>query len=146
MSTSAPPPKWAFFRRIRLPPSVRLPLSVISWLPVAIFFFDNIYHVSWVTGRSMYPTFLPDSNAGSRDLILLRKWGAKNNLQRGEVVVYRSPVNPEVTAVKRIVAVEGDLVATKQPFPESEVVIPRNHVWVEGDDIHSHDSNHFGAV
>ncbi|EPS43472.1 hypothetical protein H072_2520 [Dactylellina haptotyla CBS 200.50] len=142
-----PPSRWAFLRRgMHLPASVKLSLGVLSWLPVAIFFFDNVYHISWVSGRSMYPTFLPDSNAGMRDLILLKKWNAKNNLKRGEVVVYRSPVDPEVTAIKRVVGLEGDVVLTKKPFPVSEVVVPRNHVWVEGDDIHSHDSNHFGAI
>ncbi|KAF3918690.1 hypothetical protein AA313_de0207061 [Arthrobotrys entomopaga] len=132
----------------RLSPPIKLTLGIISWLPVAIFFFDNIYHISWVSGRSMYPTFLPDSNAGTRDLILLKKWNARYNLKRGEVVVYRSPVNPEVTAIKRIVGVEGDVVFPKPPFPGAAggVVVPRNHVWVEGDDIHSHDSNHFGAI
>ncbi|KAJ6257045.1 hypothetical protein Dda_7929 [Drechslerella dactyloides] len=136
-------------RLSRLPslsPPLKLALGVLSWLPVAIFFFDNVYHVSWVSGRSMYPTFLPDSNAGARDLVLLKKWNAKKNLHRGEVVVYRSPTDPEITAIKRIVGLEGDVVATKAPFPLGEVVVPRNHVWVEGDDIHSHDSNHFGAV
>ncbi|KAK6343303.1 hypothetical protein TWF730_010895 [Orbilia blumenaviensis] len=148
---AAPPPtpsRWASILRhgIQLPLAAKVSIGVLSWLPVAVFFFDNVYHVSWVSGRSMYPTFLPDSNAGARDLILLKKWNAKKDLKRGEVVVYRSPVDPEVTAIKRIVGLEGDIVMTKKPFPLDEVVIPRNHVWVEGDDIHSHDSNHFGAI
>lgn len=61
-------------------------------------------------------------------------------------MVYRSPVDPEITAIKRIVGLQGDVVFTKKPFPLDEVVVPRNHVWVEGDDVHSHDSNHFGAI
>ncbi|KAK6336679.1 hypothetical protein TWF718_009471 [Orbilia javanica] len=140
------PPKGWGTRPLRLPFAAKVSLGVLSWLPVAIFFFDNVYHVSWVSGRSMYPTFLPDSNAGMRDLILLKKWNAKKDLKRGEVVVYRSPVDPEITAIKRIVGLQGDVVFTKKPFPLDEVVVPRNHVWVEGDDIHSHDSNHFGAI
>ncbi|KAF3904717.1 hypothetical protein ABW20_dc0100159 [Dactylellina cionopaga] len=143
---SSPGSNFKSFRFPKLSQPVKISLGVLSWLPVAIFFFDNIYHVSWVSGRSMYPTFLPDSNAGVRDLILLKKWNAKKDLRRGEVVVYRSPVDPEITAIKRVVGLEGDVVITKQPFPLGEVVIPRNHVWVEGDDIHSHDSNHFGAI
>ncbi|KAK6512772.1 hypothetical protein TWF506_008939 [Arthrobotrys conoides] len=139
-------PKWRGIRPLKLPLAAKVSLGVLSWLPVAIFFFDNVYHVSWVSGRSMYPTFLPDSNAGMRDLILLKKWNAKKDLKRGEIVVYRSPVDPEITAIKRIVGLQGDVVFTKKPFPLDEVVVPRNHVWVEGDDIHSHDSNHFGAI
>ncbi|KAF3128891.1 hypothetical protein TWF594_011220 [Orbilia oligospora] len=147
MSTTGQlPPKWRGIRPLKLPLAAKVSLGVLSWLPVAIFFFDNVYHVSWVSGRSMYPTFLPDSNAGMRDLILLKKWNAKKDLKRGEIVVYRSPVDPEITAIKRIVGLQGDIVFTKKPFPLDEVVVPRNHVWVEGDDIHSHDSNHFGAI
>ncbi|KAF3161391.1 hypothetical protein TWF751_011370 [Orbilia oligospora] len=147
MSTTGQlPPKWRGIRPLKIPLAAKVSLGVLSWLPVAIFFFDNVYHVSWVSGRSMYPTFLPDSNAGMRDLILLKKWNAKKDLKRGEIVVYRSPVDPEITAIKRIVGLQGDIVFTKKPFPLDEVVVPRNHVWVEGDDIHSHDSNHFGAI
>ncbi|KAF3289730.1 hypothetical protein TWF970_003490 [Orbilia oligospora] len=147
MSTTGQlPPKWRGIRPLKLTLAAKVSLGVLSWLPVAIFFFDNVYHVSWVSGRSMYPTFLPDSNAGMRDLILLKKWNAKKDLKRGEIVVYRSPVDPEITAIKRIVGLQGDIVFTKKPFPSDEVVVPRNHVWVEGDDIHSHDSNHFGAI
>jgi inner membrane protease subunit 2 len=34
--------------------------------------------------------------------------------------------------VKRILAMEGDIVKTLPPYPDREVHIPQGHVWVEG--------------
>jgi inner membrane protease subunit 2 len=68
--------------------------------------------------------------------------------------------------VKRIIAVEGDIIKTLPPYPEAEVRIPQGHVWVEGchltainslvilfmvalqgdHDFRSNDSNRFGPV
>jgi len=61
----------------------------------------------------------------------------------------RSPSNPEVLAVKRVLAVGGDIVITRAPCPISTVEIPPDHVWVEGDNkdgMKSMDSNHYGPI
>lgn len=44
----------------------------------------------------------------------------------------RSPINPKILLVKRIVALAGDIVTTLPPYPDKEVTIPPGHVWVEG--------------
>ena len=62
---------------------------------------------------------------------------------------YRSPYNPEHMIVKRIIALEGDEVRTKRPYPMESAVVPTGHVWVEGehpDDRRSLDSNTYGPV
>ncbi|OAQ68915.2 hypothetical protein VFPPC_05072 [Pochonia chlamydosporia 170] len=61
---------------------------------------------------------------------------------------YRSPFHPEVIAVKRVVAVEGDVVRTQKPYPVPTVKIPQGHVWVVGDGPpgSSLDSNTYGPV
>ena len=42
---------------------------------------------------------------------------------------------------------EGDVVETRPTYPERNVVVPQNHVWVEGDEaFHSRDSNTYGPV
>lgn len=77
----------------------------------------------------------------------LPKWEVK----RGEVIVFRSPTNPEKLAVKRVVGVPGDIV---KPLPgysggEEPIVIPFNHIWVEGDANSrdkSVDSNWYGPI
>jgi len=34
--------------------------------------------------------------------------------------------------VKRILALEGDVVKTLPPYLDQEIVVPEGHVWVEG--------------
>ena len=34
--------------------------------------------------------------------------------------------------VKRILALEGDIVKTLPPYPDQEIVVPEGYVWVEG--------------
>uniref|UniRef100_A0A6I8PLX1 Mitochondrial inner membrane protease subunit 2 n=1 Tax=Ornithorhynchus anatinus TaxID=9258 RepID=A0A6I8PLX1_ORNAN len=60
--------------------------------------------------------------------------------------INRSPKNPEQKIIKRVIALEGDIIKTmghKNRF----VKVPRGHIWVEGDHHgHSFDSNTFGPV
>lgn len=61
----------------------------------------------------------------------------------------RSPYNPEVISVKRVIALEGDLVYTRAPYPLPIAEIPSGHIWVEGDNedgTKTLDSNHYGPI
>ena len=53
-------------------------------------------------------------------------------------------------AIKRVVALAGDTVETKKPYPFPEEIVPVGHVWVEGEhpesDRWSNDSNFYGPV
>ena len=53
-------------------------------------------------------------------------------------------------AVKRIIALEGDTVVTKPPYPRYEQKVPQGHVWLEGEhpdgNRSSNDSNTYGPV
>ncbi|KAL1790224.1 mitochondrial inner membrane protease subunit 2 [Sigmodon hispidus] len=58
----------------------------------------------------------------------------------------RSPKNPEQKIIKRVIALEGDIVRTIG-HKNRLVKVPRGHIWVEGDHHgHSFDSNSFGPV
>ncbi|MCJ1481917.1 hypothetical protein MMC06_002078 [Schaereria dolodes] len=51
--------------------------------------------------------------------------------------------------VKRIIALEGDEVVTRAPYPFARETVPFGHVWVEGEhpeDRMSLDSNTYGPV
>lgn len=57
-----------------------------------------------------------------------------------------SPKNPEQKIIKRVIALEGDIVKT-MGHKNRYVKVPRGHIWVEGDHHgHSFDSNSFGPV
>ena len=78
---------------------------------------------------------------------------------------HRSPQECGKLLVKRLIALPGDKVAslkpiltspalsdtnqvkTLPPYPDTEVIIPEGHGWLEGDaPFNSEDSNHFGPV
>ncbi|XP_010078525.1 PREDICTED: mitochondrial inner membrane protease subunit 2-like, partial [Pterocles gutturalis] len=56
----------------------------------------------------------------------------------------RSPRNPEQKIIKRVIALEGDIIKTIG-YKKKYVKVPHGHIWVEGDHHgHSFDSNAFG--
>lgn len=113
------------------------------------------------------PNSLSDTEVNDkRDTLLVQKWSpnewrrkraARRHLmdvgkyERGQLVVYRTPHNPDRIGVKRIVAIPGDRVIPLPGYPggTDPVVVPYNHLWLEGDVNNrdkSLDSNWFGPV
>jgi len=85
--------------------------------------------------------------------MLLRMLGLpKRKIERGQIVVYYTPHDPETIAVKRVVGIPGDRVKPLLGYPGGDdegIVIPYNHIWVEGDANSrekSIDSNYFGPI
>ncbi|CZS91949.1 related to IMP2-mitochondrial inner membrane protease subunit [Rhynchosporium agropyri] len=126
------------------------PIRLLPWIPAIIFSNDHVIDVVWINGPSMYPFLNPSFNENlSKDVCLNYKWNPRKNLGRGMIISYQSPAHPEVQVVKRIIAMEGDLVTTRAPCPVPTVRVPANHVWVEGDNEDSGktlDSNTFGPI
>jgi signal peptidase I len=120
-------------------------------------FFHDIASFADIQGDSMYPTL----NGGS-NYLLIQKWQAQNTLKVGDVIILRSPVDPEVLLVKRLIGLNGQVIPvpvdTNSIHPEvfahnpnvslsKPLVIPPGHMWLEGDNLpYSIDSRHFGAV
>ncbi|KAG6009118.1 hypothetical protein E4U21_003187 [Claviceps maximensis] len=122
-------------------------VGIATWLPVVAWFNLHVAELTLVEGPSMYPFMNEDKDSTlRRDVVLDYKVSPQKGLERGMIVT--SPVHPEVIAVKRVVALEGDIVRTKAPYPVSTVRIPEGHVWVEGDGRRgsSLDSNTYGPV
>ncbi|KAJ7742480.1 peptidase S24/S26A/S26B/S26C [Mycena maculata] len=120
---------------------------VLYWLPTTILLTD-FYTLKQVNGRSMQPTLNPNESLLWRDVAIFDRFSI-HTLQcyrRGDIVALKSPHNAKHELVKRISAVEGDIVRTLPPYPEPEVRVPKGHIWVEGDAFHSQDSNSFGPV
>ena len=119
----------------------------------------------------MSPTFNPIGDQSNRnDWVLLSKFNSAFN--PGDVVFFKNPHNHRQTLVKRIVAIQGDLVRRKPPgiadllfIPDilynfskgimhqnfegdTWIVVPEGHVWVESDSADDRvvDSRHYGPV
>lgn len=133
--------------------------------PVAFVILEFPLEVMWVTGPSMSPLLnvnLSPELPQTSDAILVQKVMFENRpmfglrlpkfeLQRGQIIVFYAPHNPEKLAVKRVVGVPGDRVTPLPGYPggEEPVVIPYNHIWVEGDANSrdkSVDSNWYGPI
>ncbi|KAF8631542.1 hypothetical protein AX15_002298 [Amanita polypyramis BW_CC] len=119
----------------------------VYWSPTAITL-GNTVSVKQISGRSMQPTLNPDSSP-SKDIAIFDHIShhITRPYQRGDIVAIRSPFNPSRMLVKRIIALEGDVVKTRPPCLEPEVRVLAGHVWIEGDEsFRTDDSNLFGPV
>ncbi|KTW30230.1 hypothetical protein T552_00708 [Pneumocystis carinii B80] len=123
----------------------------ITWLPVFLFIHDHLASIGMVQGESMKPTLNPDINGSWHDWVFLKRWGLVRSdgsldIKRGQVVMMKSPVDPETYLAKRVLALEGDYVQTRTRAAYC-VKIPKGYVWVEGDEgFRSRDSNTYGVV
>ncbi|XP_013185919.1 mitochondrial inner membrane protease subunit 1 [Amyelois transitella] len=92
------------------------------------------------SGPSMEPT-LESNNILFTEHISPRL----QRLKRGDIVIARNPSNPKQNICKRIVGLPGDRM--RGHFPRYNQVVPRGHVWLEGDNSsNSADSRVYGAV
>ncbi|KAJ9293735.1 hypothetical protein DTO271G3_7617 [Paecilomyces variotii] len=146
----------------RLPVPVQRTLRVARVLapivPIGLFFSEHVLQVMWVRGPSMTPYLNQDyaQMQTKSDMVLVNMWPwggwpweRKRRLERGMVVTFRSPANPDNIAIKRVIALPGDRVTTREPCPRESQIVPFNHVWLEGDSDDpkkSLDSNTYGPV
>jgi len=67
----------------------------------------------------------------------------RKGLKRGVIVVFTSPKDPEEYVIKRVVALENDIVSSRG----QTVIIQPGHCWVEGDNAkRSIDSRDYGPI
>ncbi|MCJ1259970.1 hypothetical protein MMC24_007810 [Lignoscripta atroalba] len=139
-----------FFRRSSIRPTLLTIGTLATWFPMYLFFNDHIAQLMWVTGPSMYPFLNTDYNSTTRkDVVFVNMRNPSEGLMRGMIVAFWSPYRPENMIVKRVIALEGDQVRTRAPYPFPRETIPEGHVWVEGEhpeDRMSLDSNTYGPI
>jgi signal peptidase I len=106
----APPPD-------REPSGWRLALDGSRVLLVAAALYTVFFNLSIVRGSSMAPGILDG------DRILVEPWSyVIDEVERGDVVVLRYPLDPRIDYIKRIVGVPGD-----------HVFLADGNVWVNGE-------------
>ncbi|XP_055528681.1 mitochondrial inner membrane protease subunit 2 isoform X1 [Wyeomyia smithii] len=128
---------------------MKIPLffkSLLISIPVGVTFFDCVGYIARVEGISMQPALNPDGS-NATDYVFLSRWAVRNmEVERGDVISLISPKDPGQKIIKRVVGLQGDIIATmgyKVPF----VKVPEGHCWIEGDHTgNSLDSNTFGPV
>lgn len=142
--------------------------SIVMILAVMVMIYLFIMSPQEIKGASMEPSFF------NGEYILTNKvlYKIKNPI-RGDVVIFKSPKNPEIDYIKRILGLPGDTVLLSQntiyvngnpvaePYlaPETpifggsflqenvEIVVPEGQYFVMGDNRpHSADSREFGPV
>ncbi|KAB8115884.1 hypothetical protein EE612_056683 [Oryza sativa] len=100
-----------------------------------------------VMGPSMLPAMNLAGDVVAVDLVSARL----GRVASGDAVLLVSPEDPRKAVVKRVVGMEGDavtfLVDPGNSDASKTVVVPKGHVWVQGDNIYaSRDSRQFGPV
>ncbi|XP_075972198.1 mitochondrial inner membrane protease subunit 1 [Anticarsia gemmatalis] len=102
--------------------------------------FEYVGDFVMCSGPSMEPT-LESNNILFTEHVTPRF----QRLRRGDIVIAKSPSNPKQNICKRITALPGDRVRSN--FPKRSQVVPRGHVWLEGDNSdNSADSRVYGPV
>ena len=82
----------------------------------------------------MKPALNPDESFGWRDMVLMWKYGQRSQgaIQVGDIVMVRSPLEPEKILVKRVVGVGGDEIITKPSYPKR---IVKCHLIISGSKV-----------
>lgn len=109
---------------------------------------SNLYGCK-MAGPSMLPTLANDG-----EVVVIDKLSTRlnpYNIQRGELLILLSPLDPQRTICKRVAGLPGDIICvdpTGEAAPSTEhVKIPKGHVWIMGDNAEaSRDSRTYGPA
>ena len=118
-------------------------------------FKHNVAEFTLCEGPSMMPTFHAQG-----DIVVVNHTVARGNaddVHVGDVVVAKSPTTPGGNVCKRIMAKEGsevrifsetgNTIRRRKGETPKTFVVPRGHVWVQGDNVNnSSDSREYGPV
>lgn len=147
---------------VAVKPWWRETIETILWaLAIALVLRTFVVQAFWIPSRSMIPTLQVN------DRVLVAKfWYHFEPPKRGQIFVFKYPVDPKRDFVKRIIGIPGDTLAIKEgivyindePIPEEYVkfhdaysmdpiVIPEDSYFAMGDNRpNSADSRFWGFV
>lgn len=122
----------------------RLVGYTIQYACIAHCAFEYVGGVVMCSGPSMEPT-IQNSDIVCAENLSRHFYG----IQRGDIVIAKSPSDPKSNICKRVIGLEGDKILTSRPsdFFKSHNYVPTGHVWLEGDNLqNSTDSRYYGPV
>ncbi|KAF2201965.1 LexA/Signal peptidase, partial [Delitschia confertaspora ATCC 74209] len=94
-----------------LRPLFKTSKTVVLSLALLLTIRDHVVAIDFVKGSSMAPALSPTAHeTGERDAVIIKRWKPKDKLQRGDVITFWKPHKPGEISIKRVVALEGDLV------------------------------------
>lgn len=142
--------------------------SIVVALAIFVVVYLFLFQPHQVKGRSMFPNF------EDGEYILTNKYEYRfSDPKRGDVIVFKSPQNPDIDYIKRIIGLPGEHIKlvnnhyfingieVLEPYIKSqvytyngsflkegtEVIIPANHYFVSGDNRPaSSDSREWGPI
>ena len=149
-SPAGPRERLAFWRRFRAEneaPKSRLRQNVESLgvaLLVALLVRSSVVEAFWVPSGSMLPTiqigdhlFVNKLAYGMHLPFVSREITQWRPLHRSDIVVFRSPIDPQIDLIKRVIAIGGDVVEIRNkhlfinaepvPDPHASFTDPRVH-------------------
>ncbi|KAL4641993.1 mitochondrial inner membrane protease subunit 1-like [Arapaima gigas] len=106
--------------------------------------FEYIGEFVLCSGPSMEPTI------SNHDLVFSERLSRHlYRIEKGDIVIAKSPFDPKMNICKRVIGLEGDKVCTSSPSDvfKTHTYVPKGHVWLEGDNLrNSTDSRTYGPV
>ncbi|KAM4720997.1 mitochondrial inner membrane protease subunit 1 isoform 1-T2 [Rhinophrynus dorsalis] len=106
--------------------------------------FEYIGEIVICSGPSMEPTIR------NYDILLSENLSRQFfSINKGDIVIAKSPEKPSVNICKRVIGLEGDKVYTGSPSDliKRHTYVPKGHVWLEGDNLkNSTDSRSYGPI
>uniref|UniRef100_A0AAF5Q4B2 Mitochondrial inner membrane protease subunit 2 n=1 Tax=Wuchereria bancrofti TaxID=6293 RepID=A0AAF5Q4B2_WUCBA len=117
----------------------------IGILSVPVVFIDVIGYPASIIGSSMEPTLHGSSNKWwKRDIVWLSRFGL-HTPEIGQIYTFIPPNDPEKRHIKRITAMDGDIIRPKRG--PSFLEIPTGCYWMESDNPNNYcDSRLYGPV
>jgi inner membrane protease subunit 1 len=100
---------------------------------------NHLYDIRVAVGPSMLPTI----NEAGDVLLVDRLTPHLRGYRKGDIVLTKSPLNPQTHLCKRVIAQPGE-----SAFVDGvHYLVPQGYMWVEGDNKdHSLDSRTFGPI
>ncbi|TNN55134.1 Mitochondrial inner membrane protease subunit 1 [Liparis tanakae] len=106
--------------------------------------FEYIGEFVVCSGPSMEPTIV------NHDIVFCERMTRQLcKIQKGDIIIAKSPFDPNMNICKRVMGLEGDKVCTSSPSDlfKAHTYVPKGQVWLEGDNLrNSNDSRSYGPI